>query len=93
MKNRVFILEWRSFKPYEIHSSSDNYYLKLTNELNKIFHKKYNNFLESYLDKNMIDLLAIFLVTYFEDIISETRIFSSFVKKTSRIIRNRTTFL
>jgi len=81
MKNRIFITEWKSFKPYGIHSSSDNYYLKLTNEINKIFYKKYNIFLETYLDKNKIDLLAIFLVSYFEDIISETRIFSSFVKK------------
>ncbi len=81
MKKRIFIKDWQALKPYEKHSSSDVYYLELANEINQILHTEYKAFLIHYFEEKIIDLLAIFLVSYFEDIISETHIFPTFVKK------------
>ena len=78
-KNRIYIKDWLRLKPYESQTLTDSYYLKLTNETHKILIKKHSDFLNLHLNKEQIINFSCFIVSYFEDIISETNIWTSFV--------------
>lgn len=78
---RIYIKDWTALKPYESHCITDNYYLKICNEVKKVLFLEYGEVLAYYLDENDINLMSCFLVSYFEDIISETNIFLAFTKK------------
>ncbi len=79
---RIYIKDWMVLKPYDNHSITDNYYLKLSNEVKKVLFLKYSEeVLSYYLDEEDINLLSCFIVSYFEDIISETNIFTAFTNK------------
>jgi hypothetical protein len=81
MKNRIYIQDWLELKPYEKQTVTDGYYLKLCNDVKQaIITNKKSLVLQAYIDKEHIDYLACFLTSYFEDIISETNIWNSFVK-------------
>ncbi len=59
---------------------NSHYYLKLCNEVKKsIVTNKQSFVLNIYLDAEEIDLLSCFLTSYFEDLISETNIWNTFV--------------
>ncbi len=78
---KIYIKNWVALKPYENHSITDNYYLKLSNEVKKVLFLEYGKVLSYYLDEDNINLLSCFIVSYFEDIISETNIFTTFTNK------------
>ncbi len=75
---RIYIKNWVALKPYDNHSITDNYYLKICNEVNNVLFLEYGEVLANYLDEDEIGLMSCFLVSYFEDIISETNIFRAF---------------
>lgn len=80
LKERIYIKQWLDLKPYDTHSTTDSYYLKLCNEVKQsIITNKQSFVLQTYLDNDKIDVLACFLTSYFEDLISETNIWNSFI--------------
>ena len=80
MDNRIYLKTWLELKPYNKQTVSDRYYLKICNDVkNTIFNNAESFVLQMYLEKNEIDYLACFLTSYFEDLISKTNIWNSFV--------------
>lgn len=80
MKKRIYIKEWLELKPYETQSITDGYYLKLCNEIREKLINNHFDILSKYFDYKYINILSCFITSYFEDIISETNIWTSFVK-------------
>ena len=94
MKNKkVYIDDWMEFKPYDKHSSTDLYYLKIANEVQfAIQSSDYCDQLYTYFDEDDIVNLSCFLTSYFEDIISETNVWNSFVSLHNKIYNKRLPF-
>jgi hypothetical protein len=80
-KDRIYIKEWMAFKPYNKQSPTDLYYLKLCNRVNELLINDHNAILGFYLEKEGIQTLSCFLVSYFEDVISGAGLWNSFVRK------------
>jgi hypothetical protein len=80
MKKRIYIKEWLELKPYETQTITDGYYLKLSNEIKEKLISNHYNILSEYFDTEHINVLSCFIASYFEDIISETNIWTSFVE-------------
>ena len=78
-RDRIFIKDWLILKPYLTESHTDLYYLRVCNEIKSAFSNSDYEFLYRYLDDEDINLLCCFLTSYFEDIISETNIWNTFV--------------
>ena len=78
MKNRIYINQWLELKPYNNQTLTDSYYLNLANKLKKLLYAPDAFILLMYIDKEEIDILSCFLVSYFEDIISGTNIWNTF---------------
>lgn len=81
MKKKIYIKDWLELKPYESHKPTDSYYLKLANEIKSIFKDMDFLVLSLYLNETEINMLCSFLVSYFEDVVSGTNIFSTFRKE------------
>ena len=80
MIKKIYIDEWLNLKPYKSTVPSDIFYLKLSNEIKHILKSNtYSFILQMYLEDDDIDMLSCFLSAYFEDIISETNVWNSFV--------------
>ncbi|WP_320019889.1 DUF3843 family protein [Labilibaculum manganireducens] len=78
-KERIYIQQWLELKPYEKQTITDSYYLKISNEVKQaVITNKQSFVLQRFLNDTDIDLLACFLTSYFEDIISGTNIWNSF---------------
>jgi len=88
MKSKIFINQWLLLKPYKKHIITDSYYLKLSNDVKKTFEKGTESFLiNRFLDKNEIEILSVFLVSYLEDLVSDTNIWNTFIKKHKEIYK------
>jgi len=88
LKERIYIPRWLDLKPYESQTPTDGYYLKLCNDVKKsIITNKQSFILQFYLDNDEIDVLACFLTSYFEDLISETNIWNTFIKVHKKLYR------
>lgn len=93
LKERIYIQQWLDLKPYDNQTSSDGYYLKLCNDVKKsILSNKQSLVLQNYLNNEEIDLLACFLTSYFEDLISETNIWNTFIKIHKRLYKKHLPF-
>ena len=79
LKERIYIKQWLDLKPYDNQAPTDYFYLKLCNEV------KHSLVLQLYLEKSEIDILACFLTSYFEDLISGTNIWNSFIRIHKRL--------
>ncbi|MBN2775194.1 MAG: DUF3843 family protein [Prolixibacteraceae bacterium] len=78
MKNRIYIKQWLELKPYSKQTLTDNYYLNLSNKIKKVLLEPDSFILQRFIGEFEIDLLSCLLVSYFEDIISETNIWKTF---------------
>lgn len=79
--DRIYINQWLELKPYEKQVATDRYYLKLCNKVKQaIATNKQSAGLQIYLGKKEMNILTCFLTSYFEDIISETNLWNTFVK-------------
>jgi len=79
--NKIFIQQWLELKPYEKQTTTDGYYLKLSNEIKRaIMNSKNSSVLYIYLDESEINLFACFLTSWFEDLVSGTNIWNTFTK-------------
>lgn len=85
MKNKIYIRDWLLFKPYLKQSKTDAYYLTLCNKVKDVLMQPEHFILLMYMDKKDLNLLSCVLVSYFEDVISRTNIWNSFVKKHSEL--------
>ena len=85
-KERIYIKQWLDLKPYDKQTPTDSYYLKLSNEIKQsILTNKQSFVIQNFLDNDEIDVLACFLTSYFEDLISGTNIWNSFIKIHKRL--------
>lgn len=83
---KIFIQDWLDFKPYNTPFASDYYYLKLCNEIkNTIINSKETTIVQLSLNSDEIKQLSCFLVSYFEDLISETNIWNTFSQYHKRL--------
>ncbi len=93
INTRIYIKDWLLFKPYDRQAPTDSYYLKLSNEVKTALITDNQSFeLQRYLVKEEIDFLACFLTSYFEDIISETNIWNSFIRIHKRLFQKQLPF-
>jgi len=93
MNNRIYIKDWLLFKPYDSQTMADSYYLKLSNDVKKAITTNKQSFvLQMYLGKEDVNQLACFLTSYFEDIISETNIWNSFISVHKRLYKKQLPF-
>ena len=79
MKQKIYIKQWLELKPYKNQTLTDSYYLKLSNDIKRILSEKDSAVLYMYLDEEEVGLHSCFLASWFEDIISGTNIWNSFV--------------
>ena len=83
--NKIYIKTWAAFKPYDKQAKTDLYYLKICNEVKQALVKNPKSFsLNIFLEPEEIDTLCCFLTSYFEDVISGTTIWNSFVRRHRR---------
>lgn len=82
LPDRIYLKNWLSYKPYKSDTEVDHYFLNLCNELYKEIKSCpiYDNLTE-LLPPAEIKTMVIILVSYFEDLISETKIWETFSKK------------
>ncbi len=93
MEKRIYIKDWLELKPYKKQTETDSYYLKICNVIKRAITTNRQSFvLQKYLNKKYIDYLACFLTSYLEDIISETNIWNSFVKKHQLLYKKQLPF-
>ncbi|MGD8779858.1 MAG: DUF3843 family protein [Ignavibacteria bacterium] len=92
MKRRIYIKQWLELKPYDKQTSTDSYYLKLSNNIKTTLMKGYSYDLEIYLGEEGSDLMSCFLASYFEDIISETNVWNSFINYHSKLYNKKLPF-
>lgn len=81
MKNKVYIKDWLSIKPYQKHTDVDIYYLDICNAVYSSIRKHHNyKTLKYLLSEKDIKSLSVIIVCYFEDIISNVGIWKTFTK-------------
>lgn len=79
--DKIYIKEWLMLKPYDTPVPTDSYYLKLCNQIkHSMVTNKESLVLQMCLDQEEIHLLSCFLASYFEDVISGTNIWNTFVR-------------
>ena len=92
MKKRIYIREWLSLKPYQRQVQTDAYYLALCNNVKEILLQPEHFLLLRCLEEEDIHLLCCFLVSYFEDVISQTNIWNTFIQKHAELFGKRLPF-
>ena len=76
--NRILGKDWLHYHPYSNVTLVDNYYITLCNNVLKIIQQPgIAEFIDNLKEEKS---LACMLVAYFEDVISETRLFSTFTR-------------
>lgn len=81
-KPKIYIKQWLELKPYKTHSPSDLYYLNLCNQVYEaVISSPEALMLRMYLEPEEIMSFSCFLVSYFEDLISGTNIWNTFVRQ------------
>ncbi|NEW79785.1 MAG: DUF3843 family protein [Gelidibacter sp.] len=93
MNKRIYLKDWLLFKPYNSQTITDSYYLKLSNDVKQAITTNNQSFvLQRYLGKEAVNELACFLTSYFEDIISKTNIWNSFISAHKRLYKKQLPF-
>ena len=81
-KDRIYITDWLALKPYDTQTLTDSYYLKLSNRVKQaMLSGNESAVLFMYFDDEDLNLLACFFTAWFEDLISGTNIWNSFVRQ------------
>ncbi len=80
-KDRIYIKDWLLLKPYEKQTSTDTYYLKLSNKVKQaIITTKESFILNRYLDGDDVAMMSCLLTSYFEDLVSRTNVWNSYIR-------------
>lgn len=92
-KDKIYIDKWLELKPYESQTLTDSYYLKLCNKVKQaLLSGKETVVLYRYLGQEEINQLACFLTSWFEDLISDTNIWNSFVRQHKHLYKKQLPF-
>lgn len=76
---KLYIKDWLAYKPYDKEGTADIYYMNMSNQVIQLLNQiKPNVLLLKGFQQEEIADLAVFLVSYFEDIISGTGFFKTF---------------
>jgi hypothetical protein len=93
IRKKIFIQQWLELKPYDKQTSTDSYYLKLSNEVKKTILTNSQSFvLQRYLDDEALNKLSCFLTSYFEDLISKTNIWNAFTNHNNELYNKKLPF-
>jgi hypothetical protein len=93
MVNRIYLKDWLELKPYTKQTSTDSYYLKVCNDVKKVITTNKQSFVvQRFLYNEDINLLSCFLTSYFEDLISGTNIWNSFIRVHQRLYKKQLPF-
>ena len=93
MKNRIYIKHWLLLKPYDDQVKTDSYYLKLSNEVRQALASSQACFpLRMFLEEEDYTLFSCFITSYFEDIISGTNIWKTFMNIYERLYGKKMPF-
>lgn len=93
MKGKIFIKDWLRLKPYNKQIPTDLYYLKIANDVKKAFVKFGGFGLDSEIDnENLVNAFSCFLTSYFEDVISKSGIWDSFISLHSKMYGKKLPF-
>ena len=76
---RVHIDDWLKFHPYEKPVVSDYFYLRVCNEVHDVLHSVDDK--SKPMNEVEVKELSCMLTTWFEDLISETRIYQAFIEQ------------
>lgn len=90
--HKIYIKPWLALKPYTSQAETDRYYLKVCNDLKKVVKAKEHDGYHKFLKDDGIDLLCCFLASYFEDLISGTNIWNTFVRMQKKLYNKRLPF-
>jgi len=82
---QVYIKDWLNFHPYNRSNAVDNYYLGLSKEVYGIIHSNNLLFNPISIETERKTQLACFLTCWFEDVISETGIWKTFIEEHFRM--------
>jgi len=93
MNKRIYISDWLSLKPYNRQVKTDLFYLNLCNQVKrKLVTGEQAITLHRYLTHDNLNLLCCFLTSYFEDLISGTDLWNSFVSVHTRLYKKALPF-
>ena len=93
MNTRIYIPDWLSWKPYNRQVKTDLYYLNLCNQVRReLVTGDQAITLLSYLSYDQLNQLCCFLTSYFEDLISGTNLWNSFVSVHTRLYKKALPF-
>ncbi len=81
MKQNVYMRDWMVFQPYEKPSSTDFYYLRIAQQVFKLLSQKMVGPAIEPLSPKEKKNLACFLTAWFEDVVSETGIWTAFIQR------------
>ena len=94
--SKIYIQDWIILKPYDKQVVTDSYYLKLANKVKELFIREFadeDNTIDDFFDSDdELTLLSCFLTSYFEDIISETNIWNTFIRKHKELYQKELPF-
>ncbi len=78
---KIFIKKWLQMKPYDKQVKTDIYFLNLANRVKKIILVD-NSFMRvtDLIPENEIDTLSCLIASYFEDKLSDTNIWNTFIR-------------
>jgi len=86
LQSKIYLKDWLILKPYQKQAPTDIYYLKVCNKVKQALeNSRLSSILATYLPAKTINeelnMLACFLTSYFEDLISETNLWLAFTEK------------
>jgi hypothetical protein len=80
-KKKIYIKDWLLLKPYETQTLTDGYYLQLCNKVKQfLLPPNEPSVIQMYLEDEEIDLLACYLTSWFEDLVSGSNVWNTFIK-------------
>ncbi len=93
MKGKIFIKDWLKLKSYNKQIPTDLYYLKIANEVRNGF-VKYGGFglYKEIKNENLVNSFSCFLTSYFEDVISKSGIWETFIALHSKMYGKKLPF-
>jgi len=92
-KNKIYLKDWLELKPYDRQYPSDGFYLKICNKvIDEINRSEHYTDLQTFLTTEDFKKFSCFLTSYFEDIISETNIWASFIEANQTLIQKQLPF-
>ncbi|GAP72422.1 hypothetical protein SAMD00024442_31_8 [Candidatus Symbiothrix dinenymphae] len=84
--DKAFMPDWLSYQPYDTPADVDFYYLKLCGKVHAILRNlHFADYADSIDAKRDIIRLSCSLVAYFQDVISETKVFAAFTERHKKL--------